>query len=183
MTEITQVTDNRPEWEKIEADAQKLVNESSYYNQVAYISDNKHDCMPVAVDVLMGDDYPYVVDRPTGLINPKFNWDTHEWIENNAAGQAKQLASLQETIKNLSLKSEEIDKKNKEVTYALQNVQEVQVLTSKQNAEFMKQFMTQTQNTNEMMKTVQSTLTTLTKSVEALQPAQDTSTDTKTEAN
>lgn len=132
--------------------------------------------IPSFVDITKSPDglpWHWHTEKPDeSLVDAIWSNEANGWVENSKNAQTDIIAQAQKAIASLNSKSVELDKKNDQVDATLQEVQEVQVASSKQNAQLMQQFMTQTKATNDMMKSVQSTLTALSKSVAALQPTE-----------
>ena len=83
--------------------------------QLAYRSDEKHDCEPVLLSEKQDfNRFPIVVDVPTGLTSPKFNWSTGKWVENTTAGLANQLVEVKENVEKIQKQQEQAAKEKSE---------------------------------------------------------------------
>lgn len=138
--------------------------------------------IPSFVDITKSADglpWHWHTEKPDeSLVDAIWSNEVNGWVENSKNAQTDIIAKAQEAIENLNSKSEEYDKKNAQVDATLKSVQDVQVQASQQNAQFMKQFMTQTKATNEMMKSLQSSIAALTETVAKPQATADQSTST-----
>ena len=107
------------------------------------------------------------------------------WKENSGEAQGQILAEAQAKIKELDQKSAQLDQANDKVDQAVKTMQQVQAQSSQQNVALMKSFTQQTQNTNQMLATMQQTLAMVVKSTQKdatpEAPKADASTDPTTD--
>lgn len=113
------------------------------------------------------------------LKDPVWDLKVNGWVENSKDGQAAILQEATQKIAELNQKSTQLDQANEKVDQALRDMQEVQAQSSKQNLALMKRFTEQTQNTNEILGTMQKTLAMVTKAVGANSNNATPATDTK----
>lgn len=113
------------------------------------------------------------------LKDPVWDLKTNGWVENSKDGQAAILQEATQKIAELNQKSTQLDQANEKVDQTLRDMQEVQAQSSKQNLALMKSFTEQTQNTNEILGTMQKTLAMVTKAVGANSNNATPATDTK----
>jgi hypothetical protein len=96
------MADETKTWQE-KADAFKtLLQPSGIYVQIVYQSDSHHDCEPVPIPYQLDhDQYPFVVEAPTGMNHPKFDWsvDNHGWHETSADAQGERIAALETAAK------------------------------------------------------------------------------------
>lgn len=128
------------------------------------------------------DELPWHVhtEKPDeSLKDPVWDINTNGWVENSKDGQAAILQEATQKIAELNQKSTQLDQANEKVDQTLRDMQEVQAQSSKQNLALMKRFTEQTQNTNEILGTMQKTLAMVTKAVGANSNNATPATDTK----
>ncbi|MCH3904131.1 MAG: hypothetical protein LKE17_00040 [Lactobacillus sp.] len=117
------MADETKTWQE-KADAFKtLLQPNGIYAQIVYQSDSHHDCEPIPIPYkLDGDQYPFVVEAPTGMNHPKFDWsvDNHGWHETDANAQGERIAALETTAQQTT-----------EQVKALQEAHETTVQSSK----------------------------------------------------
>lgn len=131
--------------------------------------------IPSFVDITKSADglpWHWHTEKPSeDLVDAIWSNDVNGWVENSKNAQTDIIAQAQQAITKLNAKGEELDKKNEQVDQTLQEVQQVQMQTSQQSSQLMQQFMAQSKATNEMMKSLQATMTTLSASVAQSQQA------------
>lgn len=122
----------------------------------------------------------YNIPAPAdGMEDPIVDVRTNTWVENSKNAQTKVLAKATQAIDDLKAKNEELDQANIKADQVLRDMQEVQAQSSKQSLALMKRFTEQTQNTNEILGTMQKTLAMVTKAVGANSNNATPATDTK----
>lgn len=108
-------------WQE-KADALKvLLKPNGMYVQIVYQSDDDHDCEPIPIPYeLDHDKYPMVVEAPTGMNHPKFEWgvDHHGWHEAEAQAQGERIKTLEDTTKNLSTNVKQLQQDNTKTVQA-----------------------------------------------------------------
>lgn len=117
------MADETKTWQE-KADAFKtLLQPNGVYMQIVYQSDGHHDCEPIPIPYKLDhDQYPFVVEAPTGMSNPKFDWsvDNHGWHETDTQAQGERIAALETTTQQTT-----------EQVKALQEAHETTVQSSK----------------------------------------------------
>lgn len=99
---MTENTKNET-WQETTDRYAKLIDEKTNYKQLVYQSDNRHNCRPIILpDKINANDYPYVIEAPVGMTNPKYNWDKNIWEDLDVENQAETLAGLHDKVDNLS---------------------------------------------------------------------------------
>lgn len=145
MADETTIDINQiPEWERKEAILQKILDDSNgFYKQIVYVSNNKHDCSPeLATDKMDSNEYPHVVERPTGMQHPVYDWTDrpNHWVEGNADYQGKRISTLENDVQNLSKAQE-----------TLQNTAQAQASTQQQSGTNLKQIQMQSVQAGQMI--------------------------------
>lgn len=98
---MTENTENET-WKETADRYAKLIDEKTNYKQLVYQSDNRHNCRPVILpDKINVNDYPYVIEAPVGMTNPRYNWDKNIWEDLDVESQAGTLAGLHDKVNNL----------------------------------------------------------------------------------
>lgn len=98
---MTENTENET-WKETADRYAKLIDEKTNYKQLVYQSDNRHNCRPVILpDKINVNDYPYVIEAPVGMTNPRYNWDKNIWEDLDVESQAGTLAGLHDKVDNL----------------------------------------------------------------------------------
>lgn len=99
---MTENTENET-WKETADRYAKLIDEKTNYKQLVYQSDNRHNCRPVILpDKINVNDYPYVIEAPVGMTNPRYNWDKNIWEDLDVESQAGALAGLHDKVDNLN---------------------------------------------------------------------------------
>lgn len=94
---------NTKTWQELADELTKLiVNDKT--KMVAYRSDDAVNCKPEIIDTITVNSYPYVIEAPTDMIDPKYNWlsRTPCWEDQALAGQAKQLGMLSAQLADIN---------------------------------------------------------------------------------
>lgn len=107
-------TEQKPEW-KVKADELAKRIDGTLFVQLAYRSDAQHKCEPVLLsEKQTANIYPIIVDAPTGLTDPIFDYGKNIWFEGSIAGQARQIATLSANVAKIK-DYQETEAKNKQV--------------------------------------------------------------------
>lgn len=106
--------EQKPEW-KVKSDELAKRIDGTLFVQLAYRSDQKHNCEPVLLsEKQTANIYPIVVDAPVGLIDPVFDYGKNVWIDSSQTGQARQIAILSADVAKIK-DYQETEAKNKQV--------------------------------------------------------------------
>lgn len=124
------------------AELQKEITENSMWKQIGYISNSDTDCEPILLaekhDITT---YPIVIEAPTGLKCPKYDWTAHSWIENDQNNQGKQLADLKAQLdtakQTITTIQEQQNSVSKETNGALDKIQEAQEKQAEATAQLL----------------------------------------------
>lgn len=105
---------NIPAWQVRANELAKRID-GTLFVQLAYRSDAQHKCEPVLLsEKQTANIYPIVVDAPTGLTDPIFDYGKNIWFEGSIAGQARQIATLSADVTKIK-DYQETEAKNKQV--------------------------------------------------------------------
>lgn len=81
------------------ADLQKQINDNTMWKQIGYISNDDTDCEPILLSKKHENNvWPIVVEAPDGLVNPKYDWTKHAWVENDPNSQGAQIKALKASL-------------------------------------------------------------------------------------
>lgn len=124
------------------AELQKEINENSIWKQIGYISNSDTDCEPILLaEKHEITTYPIVVEAPTGLKCPKYDWTAHSWIENDQNNQGKQLADLKAQLatakQTITTLQEQQTTVSKETNGALDKIQQTQEKQAEATAQLL----------------------------------------------
>lgn len=105
---------SKPAWQVKANELAKRID-GTLFVQLAYRSDAQHKCEPVLLsEKQTANIYPIVVDAPTGLTDPIFDYGKNIWFEGSIAGQARQIATLSANVAKIK-DYQENEAKNKQV--------------------------------------------------------------------
>lgn len=66
------------------------------------VAGRKYDCQPIQVPSDFPEGWPYVAEAPDpSLKYPAYDWNHHEWVDQDAASQGQLLTSLSDTVKQV----------------------------------------------------------------------------------
>ncbi|RMC39551.1 hypothetical protein F5ESL0236_04660 [Lactobacillus sp. ESL0236] len=124
------------------AELQKEINENSMWKQIGYISNSDTDCEPILLvekhDITT---YPIVIEAPTGLKSPKYDWTAHSWIENDPNSQGAQITALKEQLatakQTIIAVQEQQTTVSKETNGALDKIQQTQEKQAEATAQLL----------------------------------------------
>lgn len=123
-------------------DKQKLLDESGIWQQMGYLSNDEIDCEPILLfhkhDVAP---FPIVLEAPTGLKRPKYDWNHYMWVENDPNSQGKQLTDLKEQLdtakQTITAVQEQQTTVSKQTTGALDKIQQTQEKQAEATAQLL----------------------------------------------
>ena len=118
--ETTNNTENTEKnWQDVANDLKQRIFTGSMGVQVAYKSCegiNGVDCEPVLLTRKYDHDvWPIVVSEPTGLNNPKYDWNTHQWLEQDATNNSYRLNAVEKSVQSLKESDAQTAKDNTEI--------------------------------------------------------------------
>ena len=116
-TNNTESTDKN--WQDVANDLKQRIFTGSMGVQVAYKSCegiNGVDCEPILLTRKYDHDvWPIVVSEPTGLNNPKYDWNTHQWLEQDATNNSYRLNAVEKSVQSLKESDAQTAKDNTEI--------------------------------------------------------------------
>ena len=116
--ETTNTTENK-NWQDVANNLKQRIDNDSMFVQVAYKSCDGidgADCEPMLLTKKYDHDvWPIVVSEPTGFNNPKYDWRTHQWFEQDATNNSYRLNEVEKAVKNLKQSDEQVTKDNTDI--------------------------------------------------------------------
>jgi uncharacterized coiled-coil protein SlyX len=86
-------------WQEIADNLAKQKEKDNLDVQLVYTSNNDINCMPTFIPLKITDNlYPYVVEAPTGMKDPKYNWQTVQWEDKDIERQADAITTLKQNV-------------------------------------------------------------------------------------
>ena len=106
-------------WQDVSNDLKQRIFTGSMGVQVAYKSCDgidAVDCEPILLTRKYDHDvWPIVVSEPTGLNNPKYDWHTHQWLEQDATNNSYRLNAVEKSVQSLKQSDAQTAKDNTEI--------------------------------------------------------------------
>ena len=116
-TETTENTEKK--WQDVVNELKQRIFTGSMGVQVAYKSCDgiePVDCEPILLTRKYDHDvWPIVVSEPTGLNNPKYDWHTHQWLEQDATNNSYRLNAVEKSVQSLKQSDAQTAKDNTEI--------------------------------------------------------------------
>lgn len=117
-------------WQDVSNDLKQRIDKDSLWVQVGYKSCegiDAVDCEPILLTRKYDHDvWPIVVSEPTGLNNPKYDWHTHQWLEQDATNNSFRLNAVEKSVQALQQSDQQAAKDNTEIKDALSGNAKVQ---------------------------------------------------------
>ena len=123
---MTEETTNQPTWQDVANDLKQRIFTDSMGVQVGYKSCDGIDgvdCEPILLTKKYDHDvWPIVVSEPTGFNNPKYDWQTHQWVEQDATNNSYRLNTVEKAVKTLKQTDEQVTKDNNDIKNSLNDI-------------------------------------------------------------
>lgn len=123
---MTEETTNQPCWQDVANDLKQRIFTGSMGVQVGYKSCDGIDgvdCEPILLTKKYDHDvWPIVVSEPTGFNNPKYDWRTHQWVEQDATNNSYRLNTVEKAVKTLKQTDEQVTKDNNDIKNSLNDI-------------------------------------------------------------
>lgn len=142
MVEETQTTPTTkqttvPDWQQKANEMSKQIGQGLFV-QLAYRSDNSHDCEPILLsDTQTMSVYPIVIEAPAGLSNPTYLWAKHQWIEQDENTLAMKVSELTQKVDKIDQNSQ-----NGDLTKEIQEIKKSNKDYQESNQQQMGQLLT-----------------------------------------
>ena len=126
------------EWQETADNLKPIISENSMWKQIGYISNNDVDCEPILLTKKHEENiYPIVVEAPTGMNNPKYDWTKHMWVDQDAASTSVRLTNAEKAIQTAQEQAATTASENKDLKDSLDGIAKSQTEQSKQMAEML----------------------------------------------
>lgn len=101
------------EWQETADNIKPMINENSIWKQIGYMSNSDFDCEPILLSKKHDNDfYPIVIEKPTGLNNPKYDWTKHVWVDQDATSNSVRLTNAEKAIQSAQEQAKTVSAEN-----------------------------------------------------------------------
>ena len=127
------------EWQNDLKEQEKLVDETGYFKQIVYVSNDQFDCLPIPIPAKLNADFafPFVAEEPKGMNNPKYDWTKHVWVDQDAASTSVRLTNAEKAIQTAQEQAASATNENKDLKNSLDDIAKNQSEQSKQMAQML----------------------------------------------
>lgn len=127
------------EWQDDLKEQEKLVDETGYFKQIVYVSNDQFNCLPIPIPAKLNADFafPFVAEEPTGMNNPKYDWTKHMWVDQDAASTSMRLTNAEKAIQTAQEQAASATNENKDLKNSLDDIAKSQTEQSKQMAQML----------------------------------------------
>ncbi len=127
------------EWQDDLKEQEKLVDETGFFKQIVYVSNDQFDCLPIPIPAKLNADFafPFVAEEPTGMNNPKYDWTKHMWVDQDATSNSVRLTNAEKAIQSAQEQATSATNENKDLKNSLDNISKSQTEQSKQMAQML----------------------------------------------
>lgn len=127
------------EWQDDLKEQEKLVDETGYFKQIVYVSNDQFDCLPIPIPAKLNADFafPFVAEEPTDMNNPKYDWTKHMWVDQDATSNSVRLANAEKAIQTAQEQAASATNENKDLKNSLDDIAKSQTEQSKQMAQML----------------------------------------------
>lgn len=127
------------EWQDDLKEQEKLVDETGYFKQIVYVSNDQFDCLPIPIPAKLNAEFafPFVAEEPTGMNNPKYDWTKHVWVDQDAASTSVRLTNAEKAIQTAQEQAASATNENKDLKNSLDDIAKSQTEQSKQMAQML----------------------------------------------
>lgn len=113
------------------------------------VAGRKYDCQPIQVPSDFPEGWPYVAKAPDpSLKYPAYDWNHHEWTDQDAASQGQLLTSLSDTVKQVQGQvsgltqkqtdaAQEVKTSVQETSQSLNQIKQMVIMTNTNVAKFI----------------------------------------------
>lgn len=127
------------EWQDDLKEQEKLVDETGFFKQIVYVSNDQFDCLPIPIPAKLNADFafPFVAEEPTGMNNPKYDWTKHVWVDQDATSNSVRLTNAEKAIQTAQEQAASVTNENKDLKNSLDDIAKSQTEQSKQMAQML----------------------------------------------
>lgn len=132
------MTEETANWQDIANERKKLISDDGLWHQIGYVSNDDVDCEPILLSRKHDTDiWPIVLTEPTGLNHPKYDWNKHQWIEQDAASNSVRLKEVEQKIDSVQKETTSVTQDNNALQQSLTNIANGQQAQSQQLAQLL----------------------------------------------
>lgn len=132
------MTEETANWQDIANERKKLISDDGLWHQIGYVSNDDVDCEPILLSTKHDTDiWPIVLTEPTGLNHPKYDWNKHQWIEQDAASNSVRLNEVEQKIDSVQQATTSVTQDNNALQQALDGISKGQQAQSQQLAQML----------------------------------------------
>lgn len=132
------MTEEAANWQDIANERKKLISDDGLWHQIGYVSNDDVDCEPILLSTKHDVDvWPIVATEPTGLNHPKYDWNKHQWIEQDAASNSARLKEVEQKIDSVQKETTSVTQDNNALQQALDGISKGQQAQSQQLAQML----------------------------------------------
>lgn len=132
------MTEETANWQDIANERKKLISDDGLWHQIGYVSNDDVDCEPILLSRKHDTDiWPIVLTEPTGLNHPKYDWNKHQWIEQDAASNSVRLKEVEQKIDSVQKETTSVTQDNNALQQALTDIANGQQAQSQQLAQML----------------------------------------------
>lgn len=132
------MTEETANWQDIANERKKLISDDGLWHQIGYVSNDDVDCEPILLSRKHATDiWPIVLTEPTGLNHPKYDWNKHQWIEQDAASNSVRLKEVEQKIDSVQKETTSVTQDNNALQQALDGISKGQQAQSQQLAQML----------------------------------------------
>lgn len=127
------------EWQDDLKEQEKLVDETGFFKQIVYVSNDQFDCLPIPIPAKLNADFafPFIAEEPTGMNNPKYDWTKHMWVDQDATSNSVRLTNAEKAIQTAQEQAASATNENKDLKNSLDDIAKSQTEQSKQMAQML----------------------------------------------
>lgn len=115
------------EWQETADNIKPMINENSIWKQIGYMSNNNVDCEPILLSQKHDNDfYPIIIEKPTGMNNPKYDWTKHMWVDQDATSNSVRLTNAEKAIQSAQEQTKTVSAENQTLKDGLSNIEKGQ---------------------------------------------------------
>ena len=132
------MTEETANWQDIATERKKLISDDGLWHQIGYVSNDDVDCEPILLSREHDTDiWPIVLTEPTGLNHPKYDWNKHQWVEQDAASNSVRLKEVEQKIDSVQKETTSVTQDNNALQQALDGISKGQQAQSQQLAQML----------------------------------------------
>lgn len=132
------MTEETANWQDIANERKKLISDDGLWHQIGYVSNDDVDCEPILLSRKHDTDiWPIVLTEPTGLNHPKYDWNKHQWIEQDAASNSVRLKEVEQKIDSVQKETTSVTQDNNTLQQSLTDIANGQQAQSQQLAQML----------------------------------------------